>query len=157
LHFFQIEAYANEELPDRLQGLQYRGVNTTGLLQKSMAEAELAIRLYSDYFGPLPYKRLAVTQQTADNYGQAWPALVWLPISYFFDTTIRHQLGYNAPRGYFKVVEPHEVAHQWWGHTVTWPSYRDQWMSEGFAEFSASLFRRTTASSSSSGMTSESC
>ncbi|HXZ18980.1 MAG TPA: M1 family aminopeptidase, partial [Candidatus Acidoferrales bacterium] len=39
-----------------------------------------------------------------------------------------------------KVVAPHEVAHQWWGHTVGWGSYRDQWMSEGFADFSASLF-----------------
>ena len=65
---------------------------------------------------------------------------MWLPITYFFDQTIRHQLNYDDPRGYFKVVEPHEIAHQWWGHTVTWPSYRDQWMSEGFADFSASLF-----------------
>src|SRR5262249_7088465 len=29
---------------------------------------------------------------------------------------------------------------QWWGHTVGWGSYRDQWMSEGFSDFSASLF-----------------
>jgi aminopeptidase N len=37
-------------------------------------------------------------------------------------------------------VGPHEIAHQWWGHLVGWNSYRDQWMSEGFAEMSASLF-----------------
>lgn len=43
-------------------------------------------------------------------------------------------------RGYWKVVTPHEVAHQWWGHTVGFSSYRDQWMSEGFADMSASLF-----------------
>jgi len=153
---FQVEAYANQDTPDVVKGLQsqvealenqgYRveatlgAMSTTGMLDKALAEAELSVRLYSDYFGPLPYKRLAVTQQTAPNYGQAWPELVWLPMTYFFDTTIRHQLGMDDPKGYFKVVEPHEVAHQWWGHTVTWPSYRDQWMSEGFAEFSASLF-----------------
>ena len=153
---FQIEAYANQDVPDAVKGLQgqinmlesqgYRAeatlgtMNTTGMLDKALSEAELAVRLYSDYFGPLPYKRLAVTQQTANNYGQAWPELVWLPITYFYDTTIRHQIGMDDPKGYFKVVEPHEVAHQWWGHTVTWPSYRDQWMSEGFADFSASLF-----------------
>ncbi|MGH7784268.1 MAG: M1 family aminopeptidase, partial [Candidatus Binatia bacterium] len=28
----------------------------------------------------------------------------------------------------------------WWGHMVGWTSYHDQWMSEGFAEFSASLY-----------------
>ncbi|MEO8436734.1 MAG: M1 family aminopeptidase, partial [Pyrinomonadaceae bacterium] len=27
-----------------------------------------------------------------------------------------------------------------WGHMVGWKSYRDQWMSEGFAEFSVSLY-----------------
>jgi aminopeptidase N len=37
-------------------------------------------------------------------------------------------------------VTPHEVAHQWWGHAVGWASYHDQWLSEGFAEFSAGLF-----------------
>jgi len=43
-------------------------------------------------------------------------------------------------RGYWKIVTPHEVAHQWWGNTVGFNSYRDQWMSEGFAEMSASLY-----------------
>jgi aminopeptidase N len=32
------------------------------------------------------------------------------------------------------------VAHQWWGHDVGFVSYRDQWMSEGFAHMSASLY-----------------
>ena len=36
----------------------------------------------------------------------------------------------------------HEVAHQWWGHVVGWKSYRDQWMSESFAE----LFGKSTTS-----------
>jgi hypothetical protein len=34
----------------------------------------------------------------------------------------------------------HEVAHQWWGHRVLWASYRDQWLSEAFAEYSAMMF-----------------
>ncbi len=37
-------------------------------------------------------------------------------------------------------VTPHEVAHQWFGHSVTWASYHDLWLSEGFADFSAGLF-----------------
>ena len=35
----------------------------------------------------------------------------------------------------------HEI---WWGHIIGWDSYRDQWMSEGFAEFSASLYVQLT-------------
>jgi aminopeptidase N len=82
-----------------------------------------------------------MSQQTACDFGQAWPTLVWLPICSFFDTTVRHSLGLDfGDRGYWKIVAPHEVAHQWWGHLVGFNSYRDQWMSEGFADMSASLF-----------------
>jgi aminopeptidase N len=34
----------------------------------------------------------------------------------------------------------HETAHQWWGNIVAWRSYRDQWLSEGFAEYSGMLY-----------------
>src|SRR5208282_4520043 len=116
-------------------------MSTTGLIKKALAEGELATEVYSDYFGPSSFKRLAITQQTACGYGQSWPELVWIPMCYFFDTTVRHQLGLDwGDRGYWKVVTPHEVAHQWWGHTVGFSSSRDQWMSEGFAEMSASLY-----------------
>ncbi len=153
---FDVESYANVELPDSLKAVQmaieqaenagYRtattlgSLNTTSLLEKALAEAQLAVPLYTSYFGPVPFKRLAVSQQTANNYGQSWPELVWLPITYFFDTTQRHQFGLDDAKGYFKAVAAHEIAHQWWGHAVTWGSYRDQWMSEGFSQMSASLY-----------------
>ena len=156
LDSFKVEAFANEQVPGMVQsflgadalpsqggrigGPAVGSMETTSLAKKALAEAEIAVQIYSDYFGPLGFKRLAMTQQTALNYGQSWPEMVYLPMSYFYDTTIRHQIGMDDPRGYFKVVAPHEVAHQWWGHTVGWGSYRDQWMSEGFADFSASLF-----------------
>lgn len=153
---FAFESYANKEEPGMLRGLQHSidrmeqegvrttttlgNLSTTGMMKKALAEAQLSVDLYTNYFGALPYKRIAMTQQTATNFGQSWPTLVYLPITSFFDTTIRHQLGFEDPKGYFKIVGPHEVAHQWWGHAVGFASYRDQWMSEGFAEFSASLF-----------------
>jgi hypothetical protein len=116
-------------------------MSTVTLNKKALAEGELAVGLYTDYFGPSQFTNLQITQQTACNFGQSWPALVWIPICYYFDTTVRHQLGMDAgDRGYWKVVTPHEVAHQWWGHTVGFNSSRDQWMSEGFSDMSASLY-----------------
>jgi len=109
-------------------------------MKKPLAEAMGAVEIYTSYFGPIAYKRVAMTQQTACTFGQAWPGLVYLPICSYLDDTQRHFLGLDDTRGYWKTVAPHEVAHQWWGHTVGWASYRDQWMSEGFSEFSASLF-----------------
>jgi aminopeptidase N len=115
-------------------------LNTTNMMKKAVAEADASAQIFTNYFGPTPFKRLAMTQQTADNYGQSWPQLVWLPLAYFLDDTYRHQIYGFDPRGYFTAVAPHEVAHQWWGHTVTWASYRDQWMSEGFSDAAASIF-----------------
>lgn len=159
---FAIQSYANEVQPDSVQAL-LRAANgddqismknhstgaalgtmdTTTMMKKPLAEAEASVQLYSDYFGPLSYKRLSMTQQTACNFGQAWPGLVWLPICSYFDSTVRHQLGADDTRQpYWNVVAAHEVSHQWWGHTVGWASYRDQWMSEGFAQESASMFLR---------------
>jgi hypothetical protein len=145
---YLVQSYANQESPDWVEGLQHTAENaalgtmsTTGLNKKALAEGELAVQLYSDYFGPSLFKHLQLTQQTACNFGQSWPELVWVPICYYFDTTVRHQLGMDwGDRGYWKVVTPHEVAHQWWGHTVGFSSGRDQWMSEGFADMSASLY-----------------
>jgi len=158
---YDVQSYANQEPPSWVQGLQHMAngddsmsldgshtglaavgnMNTTGLNKKALAEGELAVQLYSDYFGPSSFKHLQVTQQTACNYGQSWPELVWIPLCYYFDTTVRHELGMDfGDRGYWKVVTPHEVAHQWWGHTVGFSSYHDQWMSEGFSDMSASLY-----------------
>lgn len=138
---FEIETFANRSTPDWLRGLEdVQAVNTTGMMKKAMAEAELSVQLFTDYFGPTSFKRIAMTQQTAGNFGQAWPQLVYLPLTSFLDSGTRFRVMGFDPRGYFTVVGPHEVAHQWWGHTVGWASYRDQWMSEGFSELSASLF-----------------
>jgi len=145
---YSIQSFANEDSPDWVEGLKLMGggapigtMSTTSLNKKALAEGELAVALYTDYFGPSLFKHIQLTQQTACNYGQSWPELVWIPICYYFDTTVRHQLGLDqGDRGYWKVVTAHEVAHQWWGHTVGFASGRDQWMSEGFAELSASLY-----------------
>jgi hypothetical protein len=163
---YQVQSFANQDSPDWVQALKQvaqrdtpstgmggfgeapgrpevalGNMETTGLNKKALAEGQLAVQLYTDYFGPSLFKHLQLTQQTACNFGQSWPELVWVPICYYFDTTIRHQLGMDwGDRGYWKAVTPHEVAHQWWGHTVGFASYRDQWMSEGFSDMSASLY-----------------
>lgn len=141
---FLVATYANEAVPDEyehLQGGPMGNLSTISMMKQPLSEAQFAIKLYTGYFGPLPFKRLSVTQQTACGFGQSWPDLVWLPICSFYDETARHFLGIGeAAGGYWDVVTPHEVSHQWWGHLVGFGSYRDQWMSEGFADFSASLF-----------------
>jgi Peptidase family M1 domain len=115
-------------------------IDTVSMLPTQLSQAQVAAQIYTSYFGVLPFNHVAVTQQFACNYGQSWPMLVYLPICGFLDTTQQHVLGLRPEDMYWKMVTPHEVAHQWWGHTVGFRSYRDQWMSEGFADASASIF-----------------
>jgi hypothetical protein len=147
----QVVTYANKELADNYsrlpnaRNMALGTLSTTGMLKVATSEGDAAVQIYTDFFGPLPYDHVSLTQQTACNYGQSWPTLVYLPICYFWDDTVQHQLGLlDSDPSYWKVVTAHEVAHQWWGQTVGFASYRDQWMSEGFADFSASLFLMET-------------
>ncbi len=144
----QIISYANVSSPEDMihQGMadasgMLGALNTTGMLNLATSEGEAAVKIYTEYFGPLDFDHVSLVQQTACTYGQSWPMMVYLPICYFFDSTTKHTLGLlDHDRTYWKVVTPHEVAHQWWGQTVGFGGYHDQWMSEGFADFSASIF-----------------
>jgi Peptidase family M1 domain len=138
-----IDAYANTTPPDdmaNMAGGVLGSLNTTSMLGVQLSQGQVAAQLYTTYFGQLPFARVALTQQYACNYGQSWPMLVYLPICGFLDTTQQHFMGLHPEDMYWKVVTPHEVAHQWWGQTVGFRGYRDQWMSEGFANTSASIF-----------------
>lgn len=119
-------------------------LSTVAMLGPQLSQGQAAMQIYSNYFGALPFDHLALTQQSACNLGQSWPMLVYLPICGFLDSTQQHALGLHPEDMYWKMVTPHEVAHQWWGQTVGFRSYRDQWMSEGFADASAAIFLQAT-------------
>jgi len=141
-----IEGYYLTDLPDNLAG--YRESALSGMAPKSMAEyalqqARAQVQLCTYYFGKSPFDHIYITEQPNFSFGQSWPNLVYLPISAYIDSTQRWMLFGSIDtkfQGFVDEVTPHEVAHQWWGHAVGWASYHDQWLSEGFAEFSAALF-----------------
>ena len=142
-----IDAYANKLPPDYLAQFSGGVVGTlqaTPMLANELSQGEVAVRIYTQYFGQLPFPHVSLTEQSACNYGQSWPMLVYLPVCGFMDQTQQHFLGLGGENlnkhMYWQVVTPHEVAHQWWGQTVGFRGYRDQWMSEGFADASAALF-----------------
>ena len=109
----------------------------------ALEQTRAQLQLCTSFFGKSPYDEIYITEQPNFNFGQSWPNLVYLPISAYTDSTQRWLLFGridNRFAGFVQEVTPHEVAHQWWGHAVGWTSYHDQWLSEGFAEFSAGLY-----------------
>jgi hypothetical protein len=141
---YKISGYYMTELPDRLRGYRALAAMAPGAMTKyALSETRAQMQMCTHYFGKSPYDEISITEQPDFNFGQSWPGLVYLPISAYIDSTQRWMLfGHidNNFTGFVQEVTPHEVAHQWWGHAVGWASYHDQWLSEGFAEFSAGLF-----------------
>jgi hypothetical protein len=96
-----------------------------------------AIQYYAERFGPFPYSRLALTQMPGRD-SQGWPGLVFLSSYAFLDQEEREQLHYAPYRILLQQLIPaHEAAHQWWGDLISWSTYRDQWLSEGLANYCA--------------------
>jgi hypothetical protein len=99
--------------------------------------AARAIRYYAYRFGPYPYSQLALTQMPGSD-SQGWPGLVFLSSYAFLNQEQREQLHFEPYRILLQQSIPaHETAHQWWGDLITWNSYRDQWFSEGLANYCA--------------------
>jgi Peptidase family M1 domain len=94
-----------------------------------------AIRYYADRFGPFPYSQLSLTQMPGPD-SQGWPGLIFLS-SYAFLTPQEREEFHVTPIQTLleQLVPAHEAAHQWWGDLITWATYRDQWFSEGLANY----------------------
>jgi Peptidase family M1 domain len=108
--------------------------------RNAMAVAEAtaeAVRYYTERFGPFPYSKLALTQLPGRE-SQGWPGLIFLSSYAFLTREEREELHMGALHELMdQLVPAHEAAHQWWGDLVTWKTYRDQWFSEGLANYCA--------------------
>jgi hypothetical protein len=104
----------------------------------AVAEATArAIRYYAERFGPFPYSQLELTQMPGPD-SQGWPGLIFLSSYAFLNGREREDLHMSAPGSLLdQMIPAHEAAHQWWGDLITWATYRDQWFSEGLANYSS--------------------
>ncbi|MBZ5529010.1 MAG: hypothetical protein LAN71_14065 [Acidobacteriia bacterium] len=91
-----------------------------------LAEMENSVRYFSALFGDYPYPVFRAVYHPF-HYGQGLATLLRIPAAD------------RASKFTYKFIA-HETAHQWWGNVVAWRSYRDQWLSEGFAEYSGLLY-----------------
>jgi hypothetical protein len=74
------------------------------------------------------------------SLSQGWPGLVFLSSFAFLSPQEQADLHLDPlARDLDSQVLVHETAHQWWGDLVQWRSYRDQWLSEGLANYASLL------------------
>ncbi len=84
-----------------------------------------AMNFFVRQIGPYPYEKLANIQATGFTGGTEYASAI-----FYGEKSV------NAGRG--PVV--HEIAHQWFGNSVTERDWDDVWLSEGFATYFALLF-----------------
>jgi aminopeptidase N len=83
------------------------------------------MQFFVSQIGPYPYEKLANIQATGFTGGTEYASAIFYG-----------EKGVNAGRG--PVV--HEIAHQWFGNSVTERDWDDVWLSEGFATYFTLLF-----------------
>ena len=111
--------------------------------QMVAGRAAQSLDYFSKRFGPYPYSSLELTQMPGE-ISQGWPGLVFLTSFSFLTPSQETDLHLNQTQEIFnRLVLPHEVAHQWWGDLVGWHSYRDQWIVEALANYSALMMLET--------------
>ncbi|MCX8159933.1 MAG: M1 family aminopeptidase [Candidatus Saccharicenans sp.] len=107
-------------------------------------DASSILEAYKKYFGPFPFERLAIAQRYWHTQGGHAPAglviLDQLPFSRSPELIIINPSSPVDLSYWPEYYLAHELAHQWWGHGVTWTSYRDNWLTEGLAQFSTILY-----------------
>ena len=139
-----IHAYAGKNVERELAATVARAgrqAQPAREVQQMAEQAAASIKFLSAEMEPFPYSNLEITQ-IPGLVSQSWPGLIYLSSMAFLDREDRRALGIRDPYIELllsRLMLSHETAHQWWGDAVDWISYRDEWIIEALANYSALL------------------
>jgi len=135
--------------PQRVPVLpDYELFSTRRLASKVVRQVRSIMEFFTPRLGKYPFERLSVSQSPV-AFSQGWPSLLYVSTLAFFDDEQRGRLSLDGEEFLdTELVLAHEIAHQWFGNSVSWRSYRDQWISEGFANYMALFYLEKTGGES---------
>jgi hypothetical protein len=138
----EVHAYGARNVEQSLAGAEARvgkKPDPTRETQQIADQAANTIQFLSSELDPFPYSNLEITQLPG-MLSQSWPGLIYLSSTAFLTSDERRALGVRDPYVELllsRLMLTHETAHQWWGDAVDWVSYRDEWILEALANYSA--------------------
>jgi aminopeptidase N len=108
---------------------------------KGFSAAVPSVATFSNLVAPYPYKKLALIVGATRFGGMENANTIVFSPNYFgnFLTEPKRSKRFGIPTGLVS-VDAHEIAHQWFGDSVTESTWADLWLSEGFATYFAGLF-----------------
>jgi hypothetical protein len=100
-----------------------------------------ALEYFNGLFGPPPLSRV-VAAPIPGSFGQGFPGFLYLStLAYLEDRYLpTSERAEWEGRNFREILQAHELAHQWWGNQVAFDNYRDEWLSEALANYSALLY-----------------
>ena len=109
--------------------------------EQGFAPAAPSIVTFSNLVAPYPYKKLALIVGATRFGGMENANTIVFSPNYFknFDAATKRSKRFGIPNSAVE-VDAHEIAHQWFGDSVTESTWADLWLSEGFATYFAGLF-----------------
>jgi aminopeptidase N len=107
---------------------------------QGFAPANPSLKFFSQTIAPYPYEKLALIVG-ATRFGGMENSGAIVFSSTLFDPRPAAPISkvFNIRLGLVDLIA-HEIAHQWFGDSVTESTWADLWLSEGFAEYFAGLF-----------------
>jgi hypothetical protein len=112
-------------------------VNPLDRLRALAADIGNALDFMAAKFGPPALPHLTVSPIPA-TFGQGFPGLIYLSTLAYVKNVPR--VNESQDLFFADVLQAHETAHQWWGNRVSAAGYRDYWMMEALANYSALLY-----------------
>jgi aminopeptidase N len=100
------------------------------------------LEFYRFIFGSVPFDEINLVEVPALGFGQSPAGMIWLTREAFdslHDETNRLVAGFGAVGGWVNRLVAHELAHQYWAHNLKAWGMEDQWLNEGFAEYTSAL------------------
>ena len=112
-------------------------VDPLARLQRIASTVGSTLEFMTSKFGPPALSHLTVSP-IPGNFGQGYPGLIYLSTRSYINPSGR--LPQAEDMFYDDLLVVHETAHQWWGAQVAGASYRDDWLMEALANYSALLY-----------------
>jgi len=97
--------------------------------------ARQAVEFFSDQIGPYSYEKLANVEAAGFGGGTEHASAI-----FYGENSIVTNPATGATRPVNTGLIAHEIAHQWFGDSVTEKDWDDVWLSEGFATYFTLLF-----------------
>jgi hypothetical protein len=127
--------YSHDGLPDVVMFGTQRGYLSADKIESFSPDIINSIHFFQKLLGtPVSSEEVFVTL-IASGHGQAGSGLIHVS-----DGIAQAGAAGFSNIGAREAFLAHEVAHEWWGHQVSWNGYRHQWLSEGMAEYSSMMF-----------------